>query len=88
MFLQTRMRKRIIKKKIRIHKQSKNKEERKLLYIEKQYFLRFNSISPFLVKLVFREKNYSNAKIENMNPVNRYYVNQDNDVHSACLKID
>lgn len=74
--------------KIPIHKQSKKRKERKLLYIEKQQFLRFNSISPFLVKLVFSAKITQNAKIENMNPVNRFYVNQDNDIHSACLKIE
>ena len=64
------------------------RKEKKIIIYWKAIVSTFQFNIPFPCKIGFFEKNYSNAKIENMNPVNRYYVNQDNDVHSACLKIE
>ena len=73
-------------KKKRILKQSKKKKERNYYILKSNTF--YVSIQyPLPCGIGFLRK-WFNAKIENMNPVNRYYVNHDNDVHSACLKIN
>ena len=88
-FLQTRMRKRIIKMKKYLFTNNRRKEKKENYYILKSNSFYVSIQYPlFLVKLVFSAKITQNAKIENMNPVNRFYVNQDNDIHSACLKIE
>lgn len=68
---------------------NRRKEKKENYYILKSNSFYVSIQYPlFLVKLVFSAKITQNAKIENMNPVNRFYVNQDNDIHSACLKIE
>ena len=78
------MRKKIIKK---TYSQTIEEKEERNYYILKSNTFYVSIQYPLPCGIGFLRK-WFNAKIENMNPVNRYYVNHDNDVHSACLKIN